>query len=163
MLKITRRLFVSSFVMIAVFGNSALTQPRVLVTPETSEFQVTFVLSRYKLAMESRSLDLLAEVMDPALLIYEGLHKNSSWADYRDNHIKEHFEEWKEFHIQDPKITEIFVSGDFAYAVQEATTRIVPIEGAEKINDTVQTFILRKQDQLWRIKHINSFSKRRTP
>ena len=161
MVQTTCRSLLASLIVIGLLGTAARAQQGTSSREAKPEEQILAVLDHYRTAMETKSLKALGEVMDPQLLIYEGLHKNDSWEDYRDHHIAEHFKEWKEFKIQDPKVIELFVSGDLAYAVQMATNRVVPENGKEKISDSVQTFVFRKGAQGWKIKHIHSFSKQR--
>ncbi len=157
----TYRSLVASLMTVAFLGAAALAQGGASPRELKPEDQVLAVLDQYRTAMETKSLKALGEVMDPKLLIYEGLHKNDSWDDYRDRHIGEHFKEWKSFKIEEPKIVELFVSGDLAYAVQTAVNKVVPENGKERISDAVQTFVFRKSAQGWKIKYIHAFSKPR--
>lgn len=161
MAQTTCRSLLASLIVVGLLGTTVLAQQGTPPREPKPEDQILSVLDHYRIAMETKSLKALAEVMDPQLLIYEGLHKNDSWQDYRDNHIAEHFKEWKQFKIQDPKVVELFVSGDLAYAVQVAANRVMSENGKEKISDSVQTFVFRKVAQGWKIKHIHSFSKQR--
>ena len=56
---------------------------------------VAKALSLYRAAFEARSIEKLAEVVDPALLVLEGTTKNVGWVDYRDNHIGPEMKEWE--------------------------------------------------------------------
>lgn len=150
---------VASLLTVGFLGTVALAQGGASQREPKPEEQILAVLDQYRIAMETKSLKALGDVMDPKLLIYEGLHKNDSWEDYRDRHIGEHLKEWKSFKIQDPKVVELLVSGDMAYAVQVAVNKIVPENGKERTSDAVQTFVFRKGDQGWKIKYIHAFSK----
>lgn len=152
---------VASLLTAGLLGAAALGQGGNSPSGPKPEDQVLAVLDHYRAAMENKSLKDLGEVMDPNLLIYEGLHKNDSWENYKDRHIGEHFKEWKSLKIEDPRIVEISVSGDLAYAVQTAVNKVVTEDGKERTSDSVQTFVFRKSAQGWRIKYIHAFSKPR--
>lgn len=124
------------------------------------EEAVSQVIKAYHLAMEARSTDRLGAVMDPQVLVLEGTYKNVGWPDYRDNHIGPEMKDWKEFKIADPKILEVLVSGDLAYAVQEASLTIVTAEKTILMS-TTETFVLRKGPNGWKIKHIHYSGKKR--
>ena len=60
---------------------SALDQKSAAVKPDSAveqkpEAPVLDVLSRYQAAMEARSVERLAEVMHPEVLVLEGIYKN---------------------------------------------------------------------------------------
>lgn len=118
------------------------------------------VLAEYRAAMEAKSIEKLAAVMDPNLLILEGVHTNVGWADYRDNHIGPEMRDWKEFKVADPKVLEVVIAGDMAYAVEQA---VITIAMAEKtvVIDAAETFVLRKGPEGWKIKHLHYSGKPR--
>jgi ketosteroid isomerase-like protein len=113
--------------------------------------------------MEARSVEKLAEIVDPELLVLEGVHKNVGWPDYRDNHIGPEMKEWREFKAQDPRILEVEVHGDLAYAVQEATFTIVMADATTVTLAGAETFVLRKGASGWRIKHVHFSGKKKGP
>lgn len=119
-----------------------------------SEAPVLEVLSRYQAAMEARSVEKLAEVMHPEVLVLEGVHKNVDWPDYRDNHIGPEMKEWKEFRTLGRTVIEAAVNGDSAYAVQEATYSIVMAEKTVTLA-AAETIVLRKGPDGWKIKHVH--------
>jgi ketosteroid isomerase-like protein len=118
------------------------------------------VLADYRAAMEVKSIEKLAAVMDPNLLILEGIHTNTGWADYRDNHIGPEMKEWKEFKVADPKVLEVAVAGDFAYVVEQTSITIVMADNTVVI-DAAETFVLRKGPEGWKIKHLHYSGKPR--
>ncbi|MBI5202100.1 MAG: nuclear transport factor 2 family protein [Elusimicrobia bacterium] len=125
------------------------------------EAPVLDVLSRYQAAMEARSMEKLAEVMHPDVLVLEGIYKNVGWLDYRDNHIGPEMKEWKEFKTLRRTVIEASVNGDAAYAVQEATYSIVTAEKTMTLA-AAETFVLQKGPEGWKIKHVH-FSGKRKP
>lgn len=129
---------------------------------QNPEAEVLRVLSLYHAAMEARSVDKLEEVVDPELLVLEGVHKNVGWADYRDNHIGPEMKEWKEFKVRDPRVLEVDVHGEFAYAVEEATFTITTADQSVVLSG-VETFVLKKGPSGWKIRHLHFSSKRREP
>lgn len=120
------------------------------------------VLADYRAAMEARSVEKLANVIDPDLLVLEGVYKNVSWADYRDNHIGPEMKEWKEFRTQDPRVLEVIVHGELAYAVEEATFTIVTADKTVTLAGA-ETFVLKKDPAGWKIRHLHFSSKKKEP
>lgn len=107
------------------------------------EAEVLKTLADYRAAMEARSTEKLEAVVEPGLLILEGVHKNVGWIDYRDNHIGPEMKDWKGFQVIDPKILEVWVDGDWAYAAQESTVQIT-LEKKVVMLASAETFVLRK-------------------
>lgn len=129
------------------------------VQPPRPEAEVLMTLAKYRAAMEARSIERLEAVMDPDLLVLEGVHKNVGWNDYRDNHIGPEMKEWTEFRVIEPKVLEVSVQGDWAYVVQESTVRIITAEKAMTMA-SAETFVMRKVVSGWRIRHIHLSGKR---
>lgn len=132
------------------------------VQPPRPEAEVLMTLAKYRAAMEARSIERLEAVMDPDLLVLEGIHKNVGWNDYRDNHIGPEMKEWTEFRVIDPKVLEVSVQGDWAYVVQESTVRITMAEKAVTMA-SAETFVMRKGASGWRIRHVHLSGKRLEP
>lgn len=126
------------------------------------EAEVLTVLTLYRAAMEARSVEKLAELVAPELLVLEGVYKNVGWADYRDNHIGPEMKGWTEFKALDPKVIELAVHGELAYAVQESTVIIVEAGKAVTLAGA-ETFVLRKGLAGWRIKHLHFSGKKKEP
>lgn len=120
------------------------------------------ILSDYRAAMEAKSVEKLAAMMAPDLLVLEGVHKNVGWPDYRDNHIGPEMAEWERFKTLDPKLVEIVVDGRLAYAVEESTAVIVA-EGKTTTLAAAETFILKKDLAGWKIRHLHFSGKKRVP
>lgn len=135
-------------------------QAQATQAPAKPEDAVLKVLAQYRAAMEARSVEKLARVMDPDVLVLEGIHMNVGWADYRDNHIGPEMKEWMAFRVADPKVIETLVAGDLAYAVQKATLTIVLADKTVTV-DAAETFLLRKGPGGWKIKHIHFSGKSR--
>lgn len=129
---------------------------------DSPEAPILQVLADYRAAMEARSVEKLAAVMDPELLVLEGVHKNVGWADYRDNHIRPEMAEWKEFKVSDPKLLEVALDGDLAYAVQEATYSLVMADKTVVLAGA-ETFVLKKGQSGWKIKHLHFSGKKKEP
>lgn len=122
--------------------------------------EVLMRLANYRAAMEARSIEKLEAVVDPGLLVLEGVHKNVGWNDYRDKHIGPEMKEWQEFKVIDPKILEVSVEGDWAYVVQESTVRITMQEKVVTLA-SAETFVLKRGPSGWRIRHIHLSSQRK--
>ncbi len=129
-------------------------------SPKDAERAVLMTLVQYRKAMEARSLDGLAAAVDPELTVIEGVHKNAGWPDYRDNHIGPEMKEWKAFEVLNPLISEVAVSGDLAYALQQATYTITTDKDTVVL-DGVESFVLRKSSDTWKIKLVHFSAKRR--
>ena len=127
---------------------------------QTAESKLLILLSKYRSAMEAKSTDRLAELVAPELSVLEGSHKNTGWLDYRDQHIGPEMKEWKNFRITDPRISEVNVSGDLGFAVQQATYTIVT-EKETLVLDGAETLIARMSDGDWKLLHIHFSGKKR--
>lgn len=127
--------------------------------PDSARQSVLKTIDEYRAAMTGKSLDKLAGAVDPALTVMEGVYLNTSWADYRDNHIGPEMKEWKEFRIADPELVSLSVDGDWAYAVTRATYTLV-FPDKSLVLAGAETFVLRKSDGGWRIRHIHSSGKK---
>ena len=60
----------------------------------------------------------------------------------------------------DPLISEVTVSGDHAYALQQATYTITTAKDTVVL-DGVESFVLRKSSDTWKIKLVHFSAKRR--
>ena len=154
---IRRVLFTIATVMTAAVVSA---QPRTPAPKDAETGRVLVTLTEYRKAMEARSVDRLAAVVDPELTVIEGIHKNAGWPDYRDNHIGPEMKDWKAFQVLDPLISEVTVSGDHAYALQQATYTITT-EKDTVVLDGVESFVLRKSSDTWKIKLVHFSAKRR--
>lgn len=123
------------------------------------EMHVLKAVADYRAALEARSVEKLEAIVDPGLLVLEGIHKNVGWADYRDNHIGPEMKEWTGFKVQDPKVLEVAVHGDLAYVVQEATVTI-SLPEKNVVLASAETIVLKKGPAGWKIKHVHLSSKR---
>ncbi|OGR91377.1 MAG: hypothetical protein A2V88_16850 [Elusimicrobia bacterium RBG_16_66_12] len=126
------------------------------------EEAVKKVLAGYRTAMEERSVSKLAVVFSDDLLVLEGTHKNDGWADYRDKHIGPEMAEWKEFKVDGYRLSRLFVGGDMAYAVQEATCTITDAQGPV-VMLAAETIVLGKERKGWTIRHVHFSGKRISP
>ncbi|MBI3288083.1 MAG: nuclear transport factor 2 family protein [Elusimicrobia bacterium] len=123
------------------------------------EAAVLAAVSAYRSAIAVGSLDKLAAIVEPDLSVQEGMHLNRGWADYRDNHIGPEMKEWKEFRVTDPSTVEVTVAGDWAYVLSRATYTIV-LPGKAVVLDSAETFVLRRREGAWRVRHVHSSSKK---
>lgn len=127
----------------------------------SGEAAVLSAVSAYRSAIAEGSLDKLAAVVEPELTVLEGMHLNRGWADYRDNHIGPEMKEWNSFSVADPSVVTVSVAGDWAYAVSRATYTIVMPEKTVVL-DAAETFVLRRRDGAWRVRHVHSSARRRS-
>ena len=130
------------------------------VEPEAAKTAVLKTLADYRLAMSEKSLEKLSAVVHPDLTVMEGVALNTSWADYRDNHIGPEMKEWKAFRVEDPSVVSVTTAGDWAYAVTRATYTLV-FPDKSMVIDSAETFVLAKKDGKWLIRHIHSSGKKR--
>jgi ketosteroid isomerase-like protein len=132
-------------------------------TPEAEvPKDVRAVLEEYRAAMEARSVDRLSKVVDPALVVVENTGINVGWADYRDNHIGPELKEMRSFKYLGPRVVDASVSGDTAHAVVEARVEIAE-EREVVMLACVETFVLRKTKQGWKIRSLHWSGKRVPP
>lgn len=120
---------------------------------------LTPIVHSYYSALEARSTDQLGNLVEPSLTVYEGVHKNVGWIDFRDNHIGPEMKEWKKLVISDRKVlrSEIrenlgFVTGDSIYEIT-TSKEVIRLAVAE-------TFILTKVKASWKILHIHFTGKK---
>lgn len=130
--------------------------------PPTGPDDIRAVLKGYRAAMQARDTGRLAAVVDPALMVVEGVHVNRGWADYRDNHIGPEMKEWTSYSVSGATMLELTVAGDLAYAVETATHSITQ-EGRTVVVDAAETFVLARGKDGWRIRHVHYSGKRRAP
>ncbi len=119
---------------------------------------VLAVILEYDAALEARSVERLAELVEADLLILEGVHKNVGWPDYRDNHIGPEMKEWKALKIEAPSIHDVELSGDLAFAVQEAVYTITTADKTTVMR-AAETFVLRRSNGAWKIRHVHFSAK----
>ena len=112
------------------------------------------VISDYTASMEAMDLEQIEKTMDEDVVVYEGLYKNTGWADYRDDHLGPHIKEWRRYSVLNPKLVKGFVSGDFGYAVQESQFSF-DIGTNRAIASQVATLLLRKGPDGWKIIHLH--------
>jgi len=125
-------------------------------------WEIKPVLEEYRAAMEARSADRLARVVDPALVVVENAGVNAGWADYRDRRLGPELKEVRSFRYAALKIVDASVSGDTAHAVLETRVEL-GLEREAVVLAAVETFVLRKTGQGWRIRLIHLSSKRVQP
>ena len=85
---------------------------------------VAAVVAAYHAAMEARSVEPLALLFDPDLVVLEGTHQNTGWADYRDHHIGPEMREWSQFKVLESRIIDSVTDGGLGYVVLESKYRI---------------------------------------
>lgn len=148
--------------IVGLLGAAALAAAGAAFAASSEEAAIRKVLAAYQGAMESRTVEKLAAVVTDDLLVLEGTHKNDGWADYRDKHVGPEMAEWKEFKIAGPVISRLEVSGDLAYAVQEATITIMTAKEPVVLL-SADTYVLGKTGKGWKIKHVHMSGKRVGP
>ena len=124
--------------------------------------EVQSLLDEYRAAMEARSVERLAKVVDPDLVVVEGTGINVGWPDYRDHHIGPELKEMRSLKYMEPRLIDAFVSGDVAHAVVQARLEIVEEKETVALS-AVESFDLRKTAQGWRIRSIHFSGKRQPP
>lgn len=121
------------------------------------------VLDDYKAGMEALSLEQLDALMDPELLVLEHGGKDVGWLAYRNHHLGEHMQDWKSFRVSDVRILESAVSGDLAYVAQESVNTIVAKkDGKTTVLAVTETFVLKRAQGGWRIKHLHVSLKKKS-
>lgn len=124
--------------------------------------QVRSVLDAYRAAVEAMSLDHLAGLVDEHLLVLEGAEKNVGWADYRDNHIGKHFQEFESFRYERANLLSTEVSRDLAWAAQEVEIAVGKRGGAMRLAG-MESFAFRKLGGEWKIIAIHLSLGRKAP
>lgn len=61
--------------------------------PGREEAQVREIIVAFEKAIERRDITAMETMVDPAMVAFENGHRNDSWADFRDNHLKPEFAE----------------------------------------------------------------------
>lgn len=131
-------------------------------TANAAPAPVSTAIDAYHSALEARSVEQLAAVFDPDLLVLEGTHKNAGWVDYRDNHIGPEMKEWSGFKVVSTRITDSVVAGELAYVVTESRYRITS-KGKAVTVEAAETLVLRMTEGRWRIRHIHYSGKKVEP
>lgn len=80
------RILVALLLVVSAGGN-------VLAQTGTAAHPAKDVVERFEKALEQRDLAAIDAVMDPAMVAFENGHRNDSWADFRDNHLKPEMQE----------------------------------------------------------------------
>ncbi len=126
--------------------------------PEPAVTEISTVLTGYAREVAKSNVEGIATyvIQSDAFSIIEGSHANWGWADYRDNHLKPEFSSDK-FKITAFSISDIRVSiaGDVAYATFKSKIEFT-LDGEAKSNDGMDTAILVKTEDGWRIRHMHS-------
>lgn len=131
-------------------------------SPADGKAAVTALIERYHAAMTARSVEKLGELVEPDLTVLEGSHLNTSWADYRDNHIGPEMSEWRAFAISGRDLSRVSIEGETAFAVEQATYTFTTV-GETVILEGAQTFVARRTKAGWRLTHLHFSGKRRKP
>ena len=112
--------------------------------------------------MEARSVEKLAAVFDPDLVVLEGTHRNTGWADYRDNHIGPEMKEWSDFKVVETRVADWVDGGEVASIVTESRYRITS-KGKAVLVAAAETLVLRKTAGRWLIRHVHYSGKKVDP
>jgi ketosteroid isomerase-like protein len=120
---------------------------------------VLLALTNYRAAMTARDLKALARTVTSDLMVAEGTSVNLGWADYRDHHIGPEMREWRYFSVEGVKTEVLEISGDQAFVVQKSTVTLGEKDGPVPL-ESVETFVLRRSDGSWKIRHVHFSGKR---
>ncbi|HEY8209115.1 MAG TPA: nuclear transport factor 2 family protein [Myxococcaceae bacterium] len=123
--------------------------------------EIQSVLDEYRGAMEARSVERLSKVVAPELVVVEGTGINVGWPDYRDHHIGPELQEMRSFRYLELRVIDAAVSGGSAHVVVQERLEIVE-EKETVVLAAVESFVLRKTAQGWRLRLIH-FSGKRVP
>ena len=134
-----------------------------LIAASTPVAPVAAVVEAYQAAMEARSVEKLALVFDPDLIVLEATHKNVGWADYRDNHIGPEMREWSGFKVLESRITDSVVDGGLAFVVVESQYRIATPKAHPVTIAAAETLVLKLSGGRWRIRHHHNSGKKVDP
>ena len=107
-------------------------------------------LTFYKDALSKKSIDKMQKFVTTDLTVIEGTHINTSWADYRDNHIGPEMKEWLSFETVETKNVKQFFSPQQIVISEETIYRIKSKKGETRLK-ALETFILIKQGETWKI------------
>lgn len=140
-----------------VLSSAAIAEPAV-----SGKAEVAALIERYHAAMKARSVERLGELVEPDLTVLEGSHLNTSWTDYRDNHIGPEMRDWTAYAVDGRKLSRISVASNSAFVVEQATYTITTA-GETIVLDGAQTFVARRSKTGWRLAHLHFSGKRRKP
>ncbi|MDP2389990.1 MAG: nuclear transport factor 2 family protein, partial [Acidobacteriota bacterium] len=120
-------------------------------------------LKGYDAAFMAKDLDRLAAFYHPDVTIYEGTGINHGWADYRDRHLGPELKAFENlaFGHTETKVT-LMPGGESAYATSRYT--ITAKMGDRKLDsEGLETLILVKTPEGWKIRHSHTSSRARRP
>jgi len=120
-------------------------------------------LKGYDAAFLSKDLNKLAAFYHSDVTIYEGAGINNGWTDYRDHHLGPELKAFEslEFAHSATKVT-IMPGGDSAYATSRYT---IKAKMGERMLDSegLETLLLIKTPEGWKIRHSHTSSRPRRP
>lgn len=120
-------------------------------------------LKSYDAAFLAKDLDRLAAFYHPDVTIYEGAGINNGWADYRDRHLGPELKAFTnlQFAHTDTKVT-MMPGGQSAYATSRYTIKAKMGE-RELDSEGLETLMLIRTPDGWRIRHSHTSSRARRP
>ena len=124
---------------------------------------ITAWLKGYDAAFVSKDLDKLAAFYHPDVTIYEGAGINDGWADYRDRHLGPELKAFEnlEFAHSGTKVT-VLPGGEAAYAISRYTIK-AKMGDRMLDNEGLETLMLIKTAQGWKIRHSHTSGRPRRP
>mgnify|MGYP002629635786 CR=1 FL=1 len=120
-------------------------------------------LKGYDAAFMAKDLAKLATFYHPDVTIYEGTGINNGWADYRDRHLGPELKAFEnlQFGHTETKVT-MMPGGESAYATSRYTIKAKMGE-RELDSEGLETLVLVKTADGWKIRHSHTSSRARRP
>ncbi len=127
-----------------------------LMWAQSPEAVVTRTLQAYAKAIESRDLDRIETLVDTtaAFTVFEGGHVNQGWWDYRDHHLAPELKAFKAIEYRFSNI-QVIANGELAVATLRYAIRVT-LPDRTVSADGVGTFVLVRQSDGWKIRHIHT-------
>ncbi len=126
-----------------------------------ADSSVIAVLQQYARGISEKNLQMIEAVVDTSshFTVFESGHVNNGWKDYRDTHLAP---ELKMFNTVDYRFSNIQVVAGKDVAVATLTYHIaVEMKDRNISGSGVGTFVLVKQGNQWKIRHIHTTRKPR--
>lgn len=127
------------------------------------ERAITAWLQSFDRAFMAKNLDTLSHFYHADVTIFEGGGINNGWADYRDRHIGPELTGFEDLQFEHRNIVvHVLAGGTAAYVTSEYTLK-ARVNGRDVDSAGLETLVLVKTGDSWRIRHSHTSARRRPP
>ena len=127
----------------------------------TEERAIASRLQSFDRAFVAKDLDKLATFYHPDVTIFEGGGVNTGWADYRDHHIGPELNGFENLQFEHRNIAaHVLDGGRVAYVTSEYTLK-ARVNGRDIDSAGLETLVLVKVGDAWKIRHSHTSARRR--